>query len=178
MKAALAAALIVATLSSACSSVDDERIPSAPVRIEFATIGEWQAYGVAGALDYRRFIKSEKQPEGFAYTAAETTRVWGGFGGSLIRPEATGFGGVLLVCSFDNNPLAYDLSCPVEINKNTRVYIDTEFNIARCPVCQSTFDVYRTGAPLSGIAADKGYALTRYRVAPGSGSLSYMLISH
>ncbi len=152
MKAALAAALIVATLSSACSSVDDERIPSVPVRIEFATIGEWQAYGVAGALDYRRFIKSEKQPEGFAYSAD--------------------------ACSFDNNPLAYDLSCPVEINKNTRVYIDTEFNIARCPVCQSTFDVYRTGAPLSGIAADKGYALTRYRVAPGSGSLSYMLISH
>lgn len=150
----------VAAAAVACKSVDDDRIPPSPVRIEFPTVGTWQTYGVAGALDSRTFIKSERKPAGFPYSDM----------------AATGFGGVILVCSFDNTPLAYDLSCPVEVRTDVRVAIDTETNTARCARCGSTYDIYRTGTPLSGPAADKGYALQRYRVVPGSSALSYMTI--
>ncbi|MDE6265253.1 MAG: hypothetical protein K2M11_08945 [Paramuribaculum sp.] len=155
------AALLGVLFLSACDSVDDERIPSMPVRIDFPTVGDWQRYGVAAALDSRSFIKADRVPQGFPYT----------------EMSATGFGGILLVCSFDNNPLAYDLSCPVEVKPSVRVSVDKENNVARCSVCGSTYDVFRTGAPLSGPAADKGYALTRYRVAPGADALQYMVVS-
>lgn len=155
------AALLGALFLSACDSVDDERIPSMPVRIDFPTVGDWQRYGVAAALDSRSFIKADRIPQGFPYT----------------EMSATGFGGILLVCSFDNNPLAYDLSCPVEVKPSVRVSVDKENNVARCSVCGSAYDVFRTGAPLSGPAADKGYALTRYRVGPGADALQYMVVS-
>ncbi|MDE5688279.1 MAG: hypothetical protein K2I18_06605 [Paramuribaculum sp.] len=159
ISAILATAAVVAA-AVACKSVDDDRIPPTPVRIEFPTVGSWQTYGVAGALDSRTFIKSERQPAGFPYSDM----------------SATGFGGVILVCSFDNIPLAYDLSCPVEVRTNVRIAIDPETNNAHCGKCGSTYDIYRTGAPLSGPAADKGYALQRYRVVPGNTALSYMTI--
>lgn len=153
--------LLAALICCACSSVDDDRIPAVPVRIEFPTVGDWHSYGVAGALDSRRFIKSERQPSGFPYSDA----------------SATGFGGVLLVCGFDNSPLAYDLSCPVEMKRDIRIAIDTDKSTAFCHKCGSTYDIFRTGAPLSGPAADNGYALTRYRVSPGASALSYMIIT-
>ncbi|MDE5837828.1 MAG: hypothetical protein K2H39_02115 [Paramuribaculum sp.] len=146
---------------SACDSVDDHRIPAMPVRIDFPTVGDWQRYGVAAALDYRSFIKSERVPQGFPYSDV----------------SATGFGGVLLVCSFDNEPLAYDLSCPVEVSPSVRVAVDSENNLARCFKCGSTYDVYRTGAPLSGPASERGYALTRYNVSRGSEALQYMIVT-
>ncbi|MDE5821548.1 MAG: hypothetical protein K2H63_03575 [Paramuribaculum sp.] len=160
MKFAIALVISILILT-ACESVDDHRIPSMPVRIEFPTVGDWQSYGVAAALDYRSFIKGERIPGGFPYPDM----------------SATGFGGVLLVCSFDNVPLAYDLSCPVEISPSVRVSVDTESNVARCFKCGSTYDVYRTGAPLSGPASEHGYALTRYNVSRGQEALQYMIIT-
>lgn len=158
----LAVALVLSTLFlCACDSVDDRRIPSMPVRIDFPTVGDWQQYGVAGALDYRSFIKSERIPRGFPYTDM----------------SVTGFGGVLIVCSFDNVPLAYDLSCPVEVSPTVRVAVDTDNNVARCNKCGSTYDVYRTGAPLSGPASEHGYALTRYNVHRGQEALQYMTVT-
>ena len=154
------AAVVCALLFASCDSVDDHRIPSMPVRIDFPTVGDWQQYGVSAALDSRSFIKTERLPHGFPYTDM----------------SATGFGGVLLACSFDNVPLAYDLSCPVEVSPTVRVSIDKDNNVARCNKCGSTYDVYRTGAPLSGPAVEKGYALTRYRVAPGQEALQYMIV--
>lgn len=154
-------ALCCAAICCSCTSVDDDRIPAAPVRIEFPTVGTWNTYGVAGALDHRSFIKSQRIPAGFPYSEA----------------SATGFGGVLLVGSYDNTPLAYDLACPVEAKQDVRIAVDAEHATAYCHVCTSTYDIFRTGAPLSGPAADKGYALTRYRVANGSSALSYMIIT-
>ncbi len=156
----LAAWLAIGGLSG-CHSVDDDRIPWAPVSIPFQNVGEWNTYGVGGATDTRRFIKSEKVPSGFPYTVA----------------MATGFGGVLLVCDYNNAYLAYDLACPVERKQTTRINVDTSENVGRCPVCGSTYDIFRTGGPLSGPAATEGYALTRYIVSAGF-SGEYMLIYH
>lgn len=160
-KTAFTVAMALSVMAAACDSADDDRLPHAPVHIEFTTVGTWHAYGVAGALDHREFIKNRKIPSGFLYSEA----------------SATGFGGVILVCSFNNEPLAYDLACPVEAKQTVTIGIDSDNNTAECPQCHSTYDIFRNGAPLGGPAADKGYALTRYRVVNSSSPLSYSLIT-
>jgi len=144
-----------------CDRLDDQRIPPAPVYIPFVTVGEWTVSGVGGALDYRRFIKEQKIPTEYHYTAI----------------SATGFGGVLLVCDINGNPTAYDLSCPVESKRDVRVSVDTDAMIAKCPKCQSTYDIFSLGGhPLSGPAAKDGFGMRRYNVGPAGGN--YMLISN
>lgn len=137
---------------SSCESVDDNRIPYAPVNIRFSTEGDWQIYGVASALDTRRFIKSEHIPSNFPYTDL----------------SQTGFGGVLLVGDYEGVPHAFDLSCPVECKQTVRIFVDDEEMRGECPQCHSTYDIFRFGAPLSGEAAEKGYALRRYNISSGS----------
>lgn len=139
------AALLLAT---ACNSVDDDRIPVTPVNIVFTTPAMWDLYGVNGALQYRYFIPSERKPSGFNYTAG----------------SHAGFGGVLLVCSVLGEPRAYDLSCPVERSAKVRVAVNGD-NLAECPQCHSEYDVFSlAGHPVSGPAANDGYALRPYRV--------------
>jgi len=115
---AMAVAAIFAFISSACHTIDDDRIPVAPVNIVFNTVADWNIYGVAGAMDYRYFIRDLRKPSNYPYTAM----------------TYTGFGGVLLVSDVMGNPQAYDLACPVEADKNVRVEIDDEF-LAHCPKC-------------------------------------------
>lgn len=146
--------------AAGCKSVDDNRIPPMPVSLTFRSAGEWDAYGVSGALAWRRFIKSEGQPPGFPYT----------------QISATGFGGVLLVADFNGDPRAYDLACPVEVKQTVRITVDTEAMVGECPVCHSTYDVFRIGGPLSGPAATEGYGLQRYAVNAG-GTASYMTVT-
>ena len=146
----------------ACNRIDDNRIPPMNVNIVFTTDGMWSKYGVSGALDSRRFIKSfsDPVPADFPYTVA----------------TYTGFGGVLLVGDLYGNPLAYDLSCPYEAKSDVRVHIDAEHNDAVCDHCGSTYDVFGGGGrPLSGPSAERGYGLTRYRVLEG-GALNYRVI--
>ena len=141
----------------ACESIDSNRIPPYPVRIYFTAIGQWELYGVAGAGQYNSFIKSERKPQGFPYKAA----------------EETGFGGVLLMKDPNGDLKAYDLACPVEAKRDVRIYVDTEspVAVARCPKCNSTYDIYSYGGPLSGEAHDKHYGLQRYNarieITPG-----------
>lgn len=130
-----------------CYSVDDDRIPPSPVRIDFAGQGEWDVYGIGGAMQWREFIKQQRVPAGFPYTDA----------------SQTGFGGVILVGDFVGDVQAYDLACPVEVKRDIRVSVDDGQAVARCSVCGSTYDIFRQGAPLSGKAAEKGYAMRRYR---------------
>ncbi len=175
----LLAPLMALTLSLAallplggCNDVDTQRIPLATVRINFATVGDWNLYGVAGATSTRRFIRPAKgnsEPIGFPYTAL----------------SATGFGGVLLVAPYiySGNPLdgtltAFDLACPVEQRADIRIEVDHVHNNARCPVCGSTYDIFNgNGMPLSGPAAEDRYGLRRYRVGPGTTGL-YLVISN
>ncbi len=134
---------------ASCTTIDDQRIPTYPVEITFTTIGVWDTYGVSGAAQARIFTKSPTiQPQGFPYTAT----------------SATGFGGILLASDFNGELHAYDLACPVEIQRNKTIHIDTENNVAQCPTCGSTYDIFRYGGPLSGPALQKGYGLRRYNI--------------
>lgn len=156
------AAAALAMLAQSCETMDDRRIPPVPVSIVFQSPGMWESYGVPGATDFRYFIREKRQPVGFPYTAL----------------SYTGFGGVLLVCDILGDPQAFDLSCPVEAQQNVRVAIDRDENVARCPDCGSTYDVFSNlGTPLSGPAVDYHYALTRYHVSRGSGALEYMVVT-
>ena len=155
-------AILAATLFSVgCDRLDDQRIPPAPVNIAFPTVGDWNVLGVGGALDYRRFIKEELIPADYHYSAI----------------SATGFGGVLLVCDVNGNPVAYDLSCPVECKRDLRIFVNTDELVGECPKCHSTYDIFTLGGhPLSGQAAKDGFGLRRYNVGPGRGD--YMLVSN
>lgn len=145
-----------------CDRLDDERIPVAPVHVSFTTVADWNTYGIGGALDHRRFIKEERIPQNYPYSAI----------------SATGFGGVLLVGDVNGVPVAYDLACPVECKREVRISLDTDEMIGECPVCHSTYDIFSLGGhPLSGRAAEMGYGLRRYTVGPGGGG-EYMLVSN
>lgn len=154
-------ALLFAGLLQSCHTLDDERIPAVPVRVAFTSLSEWEFYGVSGAMQHKQFILDQHIPSNFPYTA-------------LSR---TGFGGILLVSDIHGVPVAYDLACPVERKATIRVNVDSENNVAECPECHSTYDIYSNlGHPLSGEASRKGYGLTRYYVGPGLQG-EYMVIS-
>lgn len=139
----------------------DDRIPPAAVHVAFNTIGDWHTYGVSGVGQPRLFILEQRQPSGFPYTAT----------------SHTGFGGIMLVGDIHGNPMAYDLACPVEARTSTRVQFISDDMTAECPVCHSVYEIVTNyGQPLSGPAADRGYGLRRYRVAPGLAG-EYMIIT-
>ena len=149
-------------LPCGCEHLDDDRIPMEAVNIVFATPADWDVYGVAGAMSWKRFIRSERIPRDFPYTAM----------------TYTGFGGILLLSDVLGTPQACDLACPVERKADVRVEVqpDDEF-LAECPECHSRYNVFSlTGHPVSGPAADRGYALRRYRV--GSMNGNYMVVSY
>lgn len=159
--------LALTLLLSACATdINWNRIPYARVYIPFTTQGDWDAWGVGGALNSRPFIKADRKPAGYAYPDF----------------SFTGFGGVLLVCASDNGYYAFDLSCPVEVKPTVQIEVDKETNYARCPLCDSTYDVFgldggAVGAPHSGIAAEENYGLRRYAVLSGADG-RYRLISN
>lgn len=160
MASAVAAVVLISV--SACHTVDDDRIPVHPVNIVFNTVADWNVYGVSGAMDYKYFIREQRKPSKFPYTAS----------------TYTGFGGVLLLTDVMGDARAYDLSCPVEAENNVRVAIDDEM-LARCPKCGSTYDVFSLqGHPVGGRAADLGYGLRQYHVGPGRANSAYMVVSY
>ncbi len=162
IRRAVLAALLFSAFSglvSSCSHIDDDRLPPAPVHISFAGVGDWNLYGVSGALDTRRFIKPDV-PSNFPWTAL----------------TYTGFGGILLVSDVNSQPLAYDLACPYECKNDVRINV-VDNSYAECPKCHSTYDIFMNlGTPLSGPAAERGYGLTRYSVYPGAQG-EYMVVT-
>ena len=158
----LSISLIAALLLVAgCDRLDNQRIPPAPVNITFATVGDWNVQGIGGALDYKRFIKEQLLPPDYHYSAL----------------SATGFGGILLAGDVNGEPVAYDLSCPVECKRDVRIFVDAEAMVAECPKCHSTYDIFSLGGhPLLGQAARDGFGLRRYNVGPGRNE--YMIVSN
>lgn len=153
--------VIVALIMAGCQSVDDERIPYSDVRLTFDTQGKWDIYGVGGAAESKRFIKSSRIPAGFPYTDI----------------DRTGYGGLLLVRDALNEVVAYDLACPYEIRPNVRVSVPAGATYAECEGCGSTFEIFTNhGYPRSGPAAERGYALKRYSVVYG-GALDYLVVT-
>lgn len=144
MKQIFSLILLLLAITS-CDTIDDNRIPALAVNIELDNVGLWNTYGVGGAGQYRYFIRENKEPANFPFT--ETTY--------------TGFGGVLLISGTDpyssepNVPLAYDMACPVECQRDIRVRIEDNPFYAVCPSCGSTYNVFDGGGtPVSGPAAD------------------------
>lgn len=145
------ALLAAMTGVAGCTEVDDDRVPYYPVYIDLSTPGYWERYGVHALGQSREFIKSRRVPADFSY----------------VVTSETGFGGVLLVTDVENYPLAYDLACPVELNRETRVVFDSETLRARCPKCGSEYDVCElNGTPVSGEAFKRKWALRRYQAVP------------
>ena len=130
-----------------CEYGEYDRIPSAPVRIEFGSAAMWSTYGVSAYPDHKEYIKSENKPRGFTY----------------IANSYTGYGGVMLLCDPLGIVHAYDLSCPVERSSKVRIKYDDESLELRCDECGSTYDT-TTGSPLSGVAAEERYFLQPYAV--------------
>lgn len=157
-------AAVVLTSLCACHTIDDERVPVAPVNLVFQTQAQWILYGTPAAMDYRSFIRDSRVPANFPYTAS----------------SYTGFGGILLVGDVMGTPQAYDLCCPVECKKNIIVKIDPDDNfLAKCNTCGSTYNVFSLlGHPVSGPAATEGYGLRRYHVGQGHDALNYMLVTY
>lgn len=148
--------VVILAFLCGCKSSDYERVPLMGVELEI-NVAQWSTYGVFGYGDNRNFIRSERIPAGFPYTAS----------------SYTGFGGILLISGtedgFDyNSVLAYDLACPVEVPKISRVYIDSETFDAVCPQCHSRFNVCEgSGRPIAGPAYDYRYDMRKYRVSSG-----------
>lgn len=139
-----------------CTKINDNQIPSYPVNLNLSTAGYWQTYGVTSPGTYRVFNKSERIPTNYPYNA----NIY------------TGFGGVLLVCDiYTSEPMAYDMSCPVERRADVRVSIDESSYEAVCAKCGSHFDVMTGwGTPVSGKALTEKVGMTRYSVVKtGSG---------
>ncbi|MDE6555511.1 MAG: hypothetical protein K2K55_00940 [Duncaniella sp.] len=164
---ALLLLFICSAIISGCRSVDDDRIPYADVRLTFRTVGEWNIYGLKGdAATAGRYIFSPvapyiKEPADFPYT-------------SLDR---TGFGGILLVADVVGDLHAFDLACPVDVPRISRLVIDNENLCVSCPDCGSTYEVFSNpGMPRSGPAATQGYSLKRYHVSSG-GAMEYRIIT-
>lgn len=146
---------------SGCHSVETDRIPSALTYLPFNSSGEWTVYGTPGAVSWQLFVKDERLPANYSYTAV----------------SMTGFGGILLCGDVFGAPIAYDAACPVECRRDVRVEIDSETLTARCQVCGSEYDVFDNfGYPLAGKAASLGYALKRYYVGAGH-SGEYMVVT-
>lgn len=154
-----------AIVPAGCHSVDiKDRVVWGRTYLPFTTAGDWNVYGVSGALQTRRFIKPQRVPDNYPYTDV----------------SATGFGGVLLACTVGGDFVAYDLACPIEHSQQTLIYVDPESNYAKCPRCGSTYDAFclttAPGYPLDGPALDRGYGLTQYRVIFGADGC-YALVS-
>ena len=81
----------------------------------------------------------------------------------------TGYGGVLLMMGLEM-PMAYDLSCPVEMSRDVILTINPDNYDAVCPRCGSRFNpLTGAGGPLSGVAINNKVGMRQYRVIPSNG---------
>jgi hypothetical protein len=99
------------------------------------------------------------------YTVLKTP---GGYQAITERPNASsyiGYGGVLVVCTYDGNYYAYDLSCPYEKKPDTKLSVDASMK-AVCKKCGSEYNGIFWGnrAPSAGPALKDGLTLRNYTV--------------
>lgn len=139
---------------AACNKVDNRVVPNFTVRINLGTYALWTTYGVNGVGEYVIFNREKKLPSNFHYTA----------------DTYTGYGGVLIIKGLDVStstyePLAYDLSCPVENRADVTLSIDPANFEAFCPKCNSRYNVLTgSGGPIKGTALSKKVGLRTYKV--------------
>ena len=146
-------ALLALVLGSSCDKIDNKVVPSFVVRIDLGSIALWNTYGVSGMGDYRIFSREKQLPSNFPYNVN----------------TYTGYGGVLLMMGLEM-PMAYDLSCPVEMSRDVILTINPDNFDAVCPRCGSRFNpLTGVGGPLSGVAINNKVGMRQYRVMPSNG---------
>ena len=134
-------ALLVLGLGSGCDKIDNKTVPSFTVRIDLGSIALWNTYGVTGMGEYRIFSREKQLPSNFPYNVN----------------TYTGYGGVLLMMGIEA-PMAYDLSCPVEVSRDVILTINPE-----------NYELTGAGGPLSGVAINNKVGMRQYRVLPSNG---------
>ena len=144
-------------LSSCGDAVNNTRLPNYPVYLNLSGAGVWNTYGVGGVGMHREFIKDKNLPGGFPYLASSYT----GYGGILLA-------GVDAASNFADEtwpylPVAYDMSCPVEAERDVVVYVDDNTFEAVCPKCQSHYTLMSGGGPIAGPAVGLRYGLEPYK---------------
>lgn len=146
-------ALLVLGLGSGCDKIDNKTVPSFTVRIDLGNIALWNTYGVAGMGDYRIFNREKQLPSNFPYNVN----------------TYTGYGGVLLMMGLEA-PMAYDLSCPVEVSRDVILSVNPDNYDAVCPRCGSRFNpLTGAGGPMSGVAINNKVGMRQYRILPSNG---------
>jgi len=132
--------LLFTGIAFSCQKEYYTSIPDYPVNLELSLNGS--DYNLNANLAYKVFT----QPR--------------------LEKDRLGFGGILVInrLSTDGNPVnlnAYDLACPVEVQRNVRVVPDKTGVTAICPKCGAVFWIADgTGAPKSGTK----YYLKSYRI--------------
>jgi len=146
-------ALFLLLAATGCDHIDNKSVPNFTVRIDLGNYALWNTYGVVGMGDYRIFNRDKRLPSNFPYNVN----------------TYTGYGGVLLMMGMDG-PMAYDLSCPVEISQNITLSIDANNFDAVCPRCGSHYNpLTGAGGPVSGVAINNKVGMRQYRVNPSNG---------
>ena len=153
------AAMVILVAGSGCDHIDNKTVPNFSVHIDLGNYALWGVYGVNGMGDYRIFNRDKHLPANFPFNVS----------------TFTGYGGVLLMMGIDS-PMAYDLSCPVEISQDITLSIDTKYFEAVCPRCGSRFNpLTGAGGPVSGVAINNKVGMRQYRVLPSNGG--YIIVN-
>lgn len=146
-------ALLLTGLAASCDKIDNKAIPRFMVRIDLGNYALWNTYGVNGMGEYRIFNRDKHIPSNFPYNVN----------------TYTGYGGVLLMMGIDE-PMAYDLSCPVESSQDVTLSIDSENFEAYCTKCGSRYNpLTGAGGPVRGVAINSKLGMRIYRVIPSNG---------
>lgn len=133
MKRILSCLLLLLVLS--CSKINESNVPYYRVYMELDL--RYQDKDLVGLLNHK------------IYT---TPRNAG---------EAIGYAGIVVVSGFDGTYYAFDLCCPHEAEKSTKIVPDNT-GYAKCPKCGTTYDIaYGSGMPSNGPSE---YPLRRYRI--------------
>lgn len=144
--------LLVFAMGS-CDHIDNKSVPNFNVRINLGDYARWNTYGVSGMGEFRIFNREKGIPSNFPYDVN----------------TFTGFGGVLLMMGMDA-PMAYDLTCPVEVSRDIILSIDSENYEAVCAKCGSRFNpLTGAGGPVSGVAITNKVGMRQYHVYPSDG---------
>jgi len=150
---ALLALLVSSIGMGSCDRIDNKSVPNFTVRINLGDYARWNIYGVHGMGEFRIFNRLKNQPSNFPYDVN----------------TYTGYGGVLLMMGMEV-PMAYDLSCPVEISQDVILSIDADNYEAVCPRCGSRFNpLTGAGGPVAGVAINNKVGMRQYRVNPSNG---------
>ena len=133
---------------------DDGGFPVCPVSLDF-NASEWEACGLTQSFAHCIFNKDKALPSCYSFRDY----------------HATGLGGVVVLTTFDGQPKAYDVACPVECDSEVTVTVEAMTLVARCPVCGSCFDLFLgDGTPRQNCeAARRGLSMKRYTVGHGAG---------